>query len=114
MLGQIKKTPRYTKDHPSIRDSVSAAPKPEKAPGTQQKFFKRFDELVIKKFFIYDYENRQEEIRIEKTKLKMNSVGFDAAVFLGQKKLEEEKHQEELRHSNTSNTSSDVSVVVVD
>jgi len=44
----------------------------------------------------------------------MNSVGFDAAVFLGQKKLEEEKHQEELRHSNTSNTSSDVSVVVVD
>jgi len=42
----------------------------------------------------------------------MNSVGFDAAVFLGQKKLEEEKHQEELRNSTTSNTSSDVSVVV--
>lgn len=39
----------------------------------------------------------------------MNSVGFDAAMFLGQKKMEEEKIHE-MRNSNTSNTSSDISM----
>jgi len=80
---KMKTAPRYDKDHPSIRDSIAAAPKPEKEKSSEKKFFKKFDEDVIKKFFIFDYENRKEEIRIEKTKLKMNSEGFDAAVFLG-------------------------------
>lgn len=37
------------------------------------KGFKKIDELVLKPFFIFDYENRKEQIKEFKRLLKLNS-----------------------------------------
>ncbi|KAL4499898.1 hypothetical protein ABPG72_015247 [Tetrahymena utriculariae] len=93
MLKQIQLNPKYHENHPSIRDSLIGESKESREfKSKSQTKWKLFDESFIKPFFIYDYENRKELIKMEKQKLKMNSSQFDAGYIKEQN--QEMNHQE--------------------
>lgn len=61
---------------PFIEENKSKDKKPLKG-------FKKFDEEILKPFFIFNYENRKDQIKQFKKLLKLNSPEYKGGEFTG-------------------------------